>query len=126
VTTVTLLSATPALPVSDIARAVDYYEGKLGFRRRHVEDDYAILTRDEVEIHLWAANKPNVPGAGPELAGTASCRILVSGVKDLYKECQDANVVHPNGWLAAQPWGTEEFTALDADRNAITFFEAKQ
>jgi hypothetical protein len=33
-------------------------------------------------------------------------------------------VVHPNGELSEQPWGTREFSILDPDRNAVTFFEA--
>lgn len=117
------LGATPALPVGDIARAAEFYETKLGFERRHAEDDFGIVARDSVEIHLWAANKPGVAGAEPHLAGTGSCRIEVSGIRDLVEEYRPQGVVHPNGELESTPWGTEEFTVLDADNNAITLYE---
>jgi catechol 2,3-dioxygenase-like lactoylglutathione lyase family enzyme len=119
----TLKGATPALPVSDIGQAVEFYESKLGFERRHVEDDFAIVARDGVEVHLWAANKPGVAGAEPHIAGTGSCRIEASGVGDLSEELAAADVVHPHGALESTPWGTEEFTVLDTDNNAITFYE---
>jgi hypothetical protein len=32
-------------------------------------------------------------------------------------------VIHPNGALTTQPWGVEDFTVLDADGNAIAFYE---
>ncbi|PZG21827.1 hypothetical protein C1I95_06715 [Micromonospora craterilacus] len=117
-----MIRAIPALPVSDVARAVEYYTGRFGFESRYADDDYGIVGKDEVEIHLWPANKPNTPGAEPHLAGSASCRIQVSDVEALYGELDRAGIVHPNGALDDHPWG-REFTTLDADRNAITFFQ---
>lgn len=119
----TFLGAVPVLPVADIQRAVEFYTSRLGFESRFAGEDYGIVARDEVEIHLWAANKPNVAGAEPELAGTASCRLRVSGIDDLYEACVREEITHPRGALQEQPWGTREFTVLDADRNALTLFE---
>jgi catechol 2,3-dioxygenase-like lactoylglutathione lyase family enzyme len=118
-----LLAATPALPVRDTANAVAFYRDRLGFAARHAEDDFAIVRRDDVEIHLWAANKPECPGAGPHLAGTASCRVRVGGLRVLHEELRDQGVVHPNGQWASRPWGDDDFTVLDLDGNAIAFFE---
>lgn len=101
---------------------MEQYEQQFGFRRRHVDDDFAIVERDQVELHLWAANKADVPGAEPHLAGTASCRVEVRRIDAFYDSCRSRGVVHPAGQLARQPWGTWEFTALDADNNAITFY----
>lgn len=120
----TMLSAIPSLPVLDVAKSVGFYTGKLPFEARHQEDGFAILVRDEVEIHLWAANKPDVPGAEPSLAGSASCRVRVDEIDSFYQDCQRAEIVHPHGGLAAQPWGTREFTVLDPDNNCITFYQA--
>jgi len=119
----TLLSATPALPVRDVPKAVAFYEEKLGFAAVHVEGGFAVLRRDEVEIHLWEANSPGTPGAEPHLAGSASCRVKVSGLRELYAELQAAGVIHPNGPLRSQWWGVDDFTALDSDGNAIAFYE---
>jgi catechol 2,3-dioxygenase-like lactoylglutathione lyase family enzyme len=115
-----MLSATPAFPVRNIPSAVAFYRDRLGFHVRH-ED--GIVRRDEIELHLWEANSPDTPGAEPHLAGSASCRVQVEGVHALYDEYRDRDVIHPNGALAVQPWGVEDFTILDLDGNAIAFFE---
>lgn len=120
----TLLSATPALPVLNIDTATSFYRDRLGFDVIHADGGFAVLTRDQVRIHLWAANDPNVPGAEPHLAGSASCRVNVSGIDALYQEMQSSGVVHPNGQLASQPWGERDFTVLDQDNNCIAFAEA--
>ncbi len=119
----TMLSATPALPVRDVARAVVFYAEKLGFAAVHVEGGFAVMRRDEVEIHLWEANSPGTAGAEPHLAGSASCRVKVTGLRELYAELQVTGVIHPNGPLTSQWWGVDDFTALDADGNAIGFYE---
>ena len=70
-----------------------------------------------------AGTSPVVSGAESFIAGTASCRIQVVGVNDLHAELQPLGVLHPNGQLADQPWGTREFGVLDSDGNLLTFFE---
>ena len=119
----TLLSAIPALPVLDIGNASTYYIDRLGFTLVHADDGFAVLVRDNVRIHLWAANDPNTPGAEPHLAGSASCRISVSGIEELYEQMRNAGVLHPNGSLREQPWGERDFTVFDLDRNCISFAE---
>jgi hypothetical protein len=119
-----LVSAIPALPVSDVKRAVEYYVTKFGFTEDYVGDDYGVVRRDDVEIHLWPANQPGTAGAEPHLAGSASCRIRVSDVSALYEEMTANAVVHPNGALDDHPWGPE-FTTVDLDNNAITFYQAR-
>lgn len=47
----------------------------------------------------------------------------VNGIAALYEQCQTHQVIHPNGELHVESWGTLEFTILDPDRNAVTFFE---
>ncbi len=118
----TLLVVIPALPVRDIPRAVAFYRDRLGFASRHVDDGMGIVIRDAVEIHLWEANSPTTAGAEPYLTGSASCRIRVTNLRDLYSEYQEQDVVHPNGALASRPWD-DDFTILDADGNAIAFCE---
>lgn len=120
---VTLLSAIPALPVRDTAVAALFYQERLGFALLHVEDGFAIVQRDAVEIHLWQANSPDTPGAEPHLAGSASCRVRVTDIQALYAELQQQDVLHPNGALATQHWGVVDFTILDSDGNAIAFNE---
>jgi catechol 2,3-dioxygenase-like lactoylglutathione lyase family enzyme len=118
-----MLAAIPAFPVSDVTQSLPFYRDRLGMRVRYQEDEFLILTRDQFELHLWAANKPDIPGAEPFIAGTTSCRVQVSDVGTLYAELQPLGIVHPNGPLADKPWGTREFAILDPDNNLITFCE---
>ncbi len=89
--------------------------------------------RDTVEIHLWQADdeswrtrskgEPVCSGAESFISGTASCRIAVSGVDELYTRLQQAKVIHPNAHISNTEWGTREFGVTDPDNNLITFFE---
>ena len=130
-------NAVPALPVVNIAKAIDFYESKMGFKARHREERFAILIRDAVEIHLWASCdkswrfrslllflKPIWTGAETFLAGTASCRVEVEGIDELYKEYKVQGVVHNERTVIAdQHWGHREFPTLDLYGNLITFYE---
>jgi catechol 2,3-dioxygenase-like lactoylglutathione lyase family enzyme len=119
------LSATPALPVSDERRAVDFFERALGFTElRDGDDGLGILRRDAVEVQLWVPDG-SAPGAERHLAGTASCRIEVSGVDALHERCRGLGVVHPNAPLTDQPWGMREFGVLDPDHNLVTLYERR-
>lgn len=122
-TTSRMLSAVPALPVSDERRSVAFFEGILDFTElRHEGKGLAILLRDAVEIHLWTADG-SAPGAERYLAGSASCRIEVTAVDELYDACSREGIVHPNAHLADQWWGAREFGVLDPDGNLITLYE---
>ena len=63
------------------------------------------------------------PGAERHLAGTASCRVEVTGIDEIYHHCAELGVVHPNAPLTDQPWGMREFAILDPDHNLITLYE---
>ena len=127
----------PALPVRDIKVSCDYYTIKLGFTIRHQEKTFAIAVRDGIEIHLWAACdkswkwrslflalKPIWTGAETFIAGTASCRIQVQGIEELFEEYKKQGVLHsPATKVEEQYWGHKEFPAVDHHRNLLTFYE---
>ncbi|MGQ0573210.1 MAG: bleomycin resistance protein [Pseudonocardia sp.] len=131
-----LSRTVPALPVQNTGEAAAFYERRLGFDARHVDDGFAKLVRDDAEVHLWAAGdhswqqradlaqRPVCSGAESFIAGTASCRIEVDDVDALYAEMAAAGVLHPTDPGSAQDtdWGTREFAALDLDGNLLTFF----
>ncbi len=127
------LAAIPALPTGDLVHAAVFYRDVLGFMVRHQEPEFAVLVRGEVELHLWLAAdaswqsrigaSPVCTGAESFLAGTASCRIRVTGVAALYAKLEPLGVVHPNGRLEVKDWGDREFAVRDPDGNLITFFE---
>ncbi len=123
---VRFLSAVPALPVSDERRAVAFFREVLEFQELRDPDGrgLGIVRRDAVELHVWVADGGAI-GAERHLAGSASCRLQVTGVDDLYERCDAAGVVHPSATLADQPWGTREFGVLDPDGNLIGLFERR-
>jgi len=134
---VKMIKSIPALPVKDINAATKFYETRLGFFARHVEQDFAIVQRDDLELHLWAAcneswriplwitvGHPVKTGAESFLAGTASCRIQVEEIDALYSEYKASGVLYgPNAIVTLQPWGHRDFPVLDLERNLITFYQ---
>jgi len=131
-----LKKSIPALPVISIAKAVEFYESKLGFKARHQERGFAILVRDTVELHLWESCdkswkfrlwwifRPIQSGAESFIAGTASCRIEVEGIDELYQEYHAQNIlhkVHPE--ITDQHWGHRDFNAVDLYGNLLTFYQ---
>jgi len=128
----TFKSAIPVLPVSDISRLAEFYSRTMSFAIAYTNEGYAVLARDDIQIHLWLAGDetwrtrstgtPLESGAESFLAGTASCRVLVDGLEALYEEFKAKGIVHPNGHLADKPYGLTEFSILDADNNLVTFF----
>lgn len=127
----------PALPVQDIKQSMEFYTTRLGFTVRHHDGGFAIVVRDEVEIHLWKSgdeswkNKgaalaaaPICSGAESFLAGTASCRIEVSGIDELFEEYKKQGAIYnPDTVVEEQSWGDREFPVLDHHRNLLTFYE---
>lgn len=133
----TLSQTIPSLPVRDAGSAVDFYRDRLGFQVRHQDEGFAVLGRDDAEVHLWQAGDeswrervalretPISSGAESFIAGTASCRIKVDGVDDLYEELSAKDVLHPvsREGVSDTDYGTREFATLDQDGNLISFFE---
>lgn len=110
-----LRRAVPVLASLDIFKTVAFYKDKMGFDKVGWKDkDYAVIGRDKVEIHFWKCNDKIHPE-------NTSCYIYVEDVNGLYEELKPKGVVHPNGPLKNQPWGTREFAVLDADGNMIKF-----
>ena len=133
----TSLSQTiPALPVRDAAAAVVFYRDRFGFEVLHHDDGFAVVRRDEAVLHLWEASdeswrtrdtweQPIHSGAESFIAGTASCRIRVEGVDELYEELRQSEVLHPTSrdGVRDTDFGTREFATLDLDGNLLTFFK---
>jgi catechol 2,3-dioxygenase-like lactoylglutathione lyase family enzyme len=126
----------PAMPVRKVADAVDFYRDRLGFEVLHHDGGFAVLSRDEAVVHLWEAGdeswrerdsieRPVRSGAESFIAGTASCRIQVEGVEELYDEMRQNDVLHrvSKEGVGDTDFGTREFATLDLDGNLVTFFE---
>ena len=118
-----------------MAASTAFYRDRLGFEVLHLDGGFAVLCRDEAVLHLWEANdeswsgrdtieRPVRSGAESFIAGTASCRIAVQGVDELYAELEAQDVLHPvsKGGVDGTDFGTREFATLDPDGNLVTFF----
>ncbi|CAA9429523.1 MAG: bleomycin resistance protein [uncultured Ramlibacter sp.] len=111
------VAAVPVLASLDIERSVRFFEEKLGFARVHAQPgEYGIVAAGAIQVHFWACDDASIPKA-------TGCRVQVEGIDDLHSRCIGHGIVHPNGPLAAKPWGTREFAILDPDGNLLTFFE---
>jgi catechol 2,3-dioxygenase-like lactoylglutathione lyase family enzyme len=125
------------MPVRNAAAAVEHYRDRFGFEVLHQDEGFAVLGRDDARVHLWQAGDeswrervalretPISSGAESFIAGTASCRIMVDGVDDLYKELSAKDVLHPvsRDGVSDTDYGSREFATLDQDGNLISFFE---
>lgn len=133
---VTLDQTIPALPVRDAVAAVAFYRDRLGFEVLHHDGGFAVLGRDRAVVHLWEASdeswrergsvdRPVRSGAESFIAGTASCRIRVEGVDELYEELRASEVLHKvsRDGVSETDFGTREFATLDQDSNLIAFFQ---
>lgn len=128
----------PALPVREMSAALDYYVERFGFEVRFRTGGFAVIERDDAVLHLWAASdeswrsrhdlsqRPIASGAETFLAGTASCRVEVEEVDALFAELSAADVVHSvsRAGVTETEFGTREFSTVDLDNNALTFFQS--
>jgi uncharacterized glyoxalase superfamily protein PhnB len=109
----------------------------MGFYARHQEESFAILIRGNVELHLWQACdkswkvrslalflKPIWSGAETFLAGTASCRVEVDGIEELFEEYKASGVLHGmHQIIEEQYWGHRDFATTDLCGNLLTFYQ---
>lgn len=119
-----LKAAIPVLPADDMATALAFYTKKLGFCEKFRDNDkapkYVGIERDGVMLHLVEVTPEKTAKL---VAIQTMCRFLVEDVEALYKEfSKHQGVIHPNGKLAAKPWGTREFAVLDPAGVCLTFF----
>lgn len=136
---VTLTTAVPTLPVREVRAAAEFYADRLGLAPAHLEDGFAVLRRDAVELHLWQAGdrswqalvdfqeRPVRSGAESFLAGTGSCRLgtgTPAELEQLYAACRNAGVLHPVSvpGIETTTYGVRQFHVLDLDGNLVTFF----
>jgi catechol 2,3-dioxygenase-like lactoylglutathione lyase family enzyme len=133
---VSMSQTIPAMPVRDAAAAVAFYCDRLGFEVLHHDGGFAVLLRDEAVVHLWEAGdeswrerdsreRPVRSGAESFIAGTASFRVRVQGVDELFEEMKRSDVLHPvsKDGVDDTDFGTREFSTLDQDGNLVTFFQ---
>ena len=110
-----LLCVAPELPVSGLESALRWYRDQLGFETRQRLDDYAIVSRDGVDLNLFVAAPDTAP---------ASLHIYASGIDDLAAEVA-ARGAGLHQALESKPWGTRDFRVRDPFGNELKFTESR-
>ncbi len=106
-------TAIPILPALDLDQSIAFYE-RLGFQlagRAPAPEDYALLRRDDMELHLYGA---------PELDPAtcyAACYLRVTDAPKLHAEfavlgLPEAGIPRLSA-LEAKSWGMREFHVVD-------------
>ncbi|HEY2469796.1 MAG TPA: VOC family protein [Terracidiphilus sp.] len=110
-----LARIAPELPVANIEDAVDYYERKLGFEVAMwmPENEYAIVERDGVAIHLFA------DGAQRSAVGV---HIFTTELEQLFVELKESGA-QITQTIEKKPWGNREFRVPDEFGNELKFTE---
>ena len=109
------------LPSRDVAAAIGFYVGRLGFRLAFADSTrdpgYAGVRRDGIELHLqWhdAAEWSRVE--------RPMIRFFVPDVEGLFEAYRQQGVFHERTALRRTAWGTREFAFYDLDMNGLTFY----
>lgn len=110
------------LPVQDVAQALEFYTGPLGFTLLFadtpVAPTYAGVKRDGVEIHLqWHDPAEWIKGLDRPMI-----RILCEDPDRLFEEFGNFSCQESSG-LKNTPWGTREFGLYDPCQNALIFYK---
>lgn len=110
-----LARIAPELPASNIEQAVSYYERKLGFEVATwmPENEYAIVERDGVAIHLFADHARR---------SAIGVHIFTPDLELLFAELRQTGAEITQG-IEQKPWGNREFRVRDEFGNELKFTE---
>jgi uncharacterized glyoxalase superfamily protein PhnB len=122
---------TPSIRVADLAQALDFYVGRLGFTApADAQQGNVSIARGDARLMLETAADFYSDGynaAIRERLGSASPNALYMEADDLEElysalEGSEAGIVDP---LADRPWGQAEFTVEDPAGNWLTFWKKR-
>ena len=108
-----LLKSSPILASLNLEETVSFYQS-IAFSNVYLDDNYAIMKRDDIAIHFWKCKDKIHPQ-------NTSCYIYVNEIESLLKEIESINAVHPNGKIHDTDYGIREFAMLDVHGNLIRF-----
>lgn len=120
----------PSLRVRDMAEALAFYTGQLGFALDSGGDAAQNSSLTRGDGHLMIETPGDFYGerynaAIRERLGTPSSTALyieAADLAELYSRLQAGGVVRIVDPLAPRPWGQEEFTVEDPAGNWLTFW----
>lgn len=107
------------LPTSDLQRDIAWYAEYTGFAKRFVNDGYAGLYRDGMELHLqWHAGTKEDP-----VNGGSVVKFFISDIDAVFKEFTERGTVKQHQIHKNTAWGTHEFGFFDLNNNALFFVQ---
>ncbi len=111
-----LLRIAPEFPATNLQKALEYYQDKLGFRlvMQTPDGEYAIVERDDVAIHLFQHRSETVSPMG--------IHIFTSDLEALHDEFHEKGAYLTQDILR-KPWGNRDFRLRDEFGNEIKFTE---
>ena len=115
--------AIPILPCRSVEETAAFYE-RLGFGAKiwGAPNNYAILTRDTVELHFFT--QVDLDPA----SSSAGCYLRVLNVDDIHSEFTNANLRNSGiprmDGIENKPWGMREFAIVDPNGNLIRIGQA--
>lgn len=113
------IKAIPVLPTANMQRDLLWYQEKLGFRKIGGDEMYAVLRRENIDIHLqWHADTEEDP-----LLGGSVVRFWMQDVMSLFEEFVKNGALSKDKLRLNTAWGTDEFGLYDLNKNALFFFE---
>ena len=121
----------PSIRVADMADALDFYVGRLGFTARATRSSRNVsIVRGDARLMLETTADfygDTYNAAIRERLGSVSPHALYMEAEDLEElhralEAADATIVDP---LADRPWGQAEFTVEDPAGNWLTFWKKR-
>jgi uncharacterized glyoxalase superfamily protein PhnB len=122
-----LVLAQPMLYVADVARALAWYEGVLGFERLMTSGQppfYAEVRRDAVVLSLRLVHGHAIdPAVRARETMLLQANVRVTNAKALFLEFTASGAAFDTP-LRREPWGALFFVVKDPDDNLIGFGEA--
>jgi uncharacterized glyoxalase superfamily protein PhnB len=86
----------------------------LGFKQTYADTDYAMISRDGVEIHFWRCADPNIARGTSAYFRTESADLLV---RAFCRATEGGRLQEPQDTA----WGMREFYVWDPDGNLLKF-----
>jgi catechol 2,3-dioxygenase-like lactoylglutathione lyase family enzyme len=104
----------PEVPVSDLRRAIEFYDQKLGFQVVMEMPDYVIVERDDIAIHLFHDARDGHSPVG--------LHIFTRELDELHVELRRRGVALSQE-IIRKPWGNRDFRLKDDSGNELKFTE---
>jgi uncharacterized glyoxalase superfamily protein PhnB len=109
-----ITSACPLFPSADPTASALWYCDHLGFRQTFADADYAMVMRDNIEVHFWRCADPNIARATSAYFRTGDADALA---RLMQRAADGGRIQLPQD----TSWGMREFYVWDPDGNLLKF-----